>query len=73
MRQKTRTVLRLRQLRRLREMTQAELAKRSGLTKAAVCDIERGRRGPSLKTAKALAAVFREPVETLFEHVEIAS
>ena len=60
-------------LRRQREMTQAELAKRSGLTKAAVSDIERGRRSPSLRSATALAAVFREPVERVFDHVEIAS
>ncbi len=73
MRQKTRTVLRLRQLRRSREMTQEELARRAGLSKGAVCDIELGRRKPSLESAKMLAAVFGESIERTFEYVEIAS
>lgn len=71
-RQKTRKVLRLRQLRRHREMTQADLAARSGLSKAAICDIERGYRKPSLETAKAIAQAFPgERLETLFDYVEI--
>jgi len=71
--QKTRKVMRLRMLRRQREMTQADVAAKAGLTKAAICDIERGYRNPSLKTASAIAAVFNEPVESLFDYVEIAS
>jgi DNA-binding XRE family transcriptional regulator len=71
-RQKTRKVLRLRQLRRGREMTQAALAARAGLSKAAICDIERGYRKPSLDTAKAIAQVFPdERLESLFDYVEV--
>jgi putative transcriptional regulator len=65
--------MRLRMLRRQREMTQGELAARAGLSKAAICDIERGYRNPSLVSAKAIAGVFREPIETLFDYVDVPS
>lgn len=68
-----RKVLRLRQLRREREMTQATLAKRVGLTKTAICMIEDGSRKPSLDKARLLAAELGESIEDLFTYVEIAS
>lgn len=71
MRQKTRTVMRLRMLRRQREMTQGQLATRVGVRIATICEIERGRQTPSLDTAKELSAVFGIPVEQLFEYVEV--
>lgn len=53
-------------------MTQAALAARAGLSKAAICDIERGYRKPSLETAKAIARAFPgEQLETLFDYVEV--
>ena len=71
MRQKTRKVLRLRKLRRDREMTQDELGRRVGLEKSTIAMIESGARQPSLDKAIALAAVFGEPVEHVFEFVEV--
>lgn len=70
-RQKTRKVLRLRALRREREMSQTDLGRRVGLRTASICDIEKGRQQPSLKTARDLAAVFGVPVEQLFDYVEV--
>lgn len=72
MRRKKR-ILRLRQLRRKREMTQAELGRRVGLNKATICTIERGTRKPSLDTAKALAAEFGVSIEDAFSYVEVES
>jgi putative transcriptional regulator len=71
MRKKHTTVLRLRQLRRARELTQVEIAKRVGIHVNAYNAIEKGRSTPSLDTARALANVFGEPVEHVFEYVEV--
>lgn len=73
MRRKTRTVLRLRQLRRSREMTQADLAERVGLPRSTICLIEKGLRQPALDDARAIAAVFGESIEQVFNYVEVAS
>jgi putative transcriptional regulator len=66
-------VLRLRQLRRAREMTQTALGRRVGLNKATISMIESGARKPSLDKARALAAEFGVSVEDAFSHVEVAS
>lgn len=66
-----RRVLRLRQLRRGREMTQAELAQRVGLATPTISSIEKGAIKPSLDKAIAIAAVFGRPVEEVFEYVEV--
>lgn len=68
-----RKVLRLRQLRRAREMSQADLGRRVGLGKATICQIERGNRQPSLPKARALAAEFGLPIEEILSYVEVAS
>jgi putative transcriptional regulator len=68
-----RKVLRLRQLRRAREMTQATLGKRVGLTKTAITMIEAGERKPSIDKALLLAKEFDSTVEEIFKLVEIAS
>jgi DNA-binding XRE family transcriptional regulator len=73
MRQKKRKVLRLRQLRRAREMSQATLGERVGLDKAMICQIEKGQRKPSLDKALAIAAELGESVEETFRYVEVAS
>jgi putative transcriptional regulator len=70
---KTRKVLRLRQLRRAREMSQAALGRRVGLDSTSISMIEKGTRKPSLDKAQRLAAEFDVPIEELFKFVEIAS
>lgn len=70
---KTKRVLRLRQLRRARELSQAALGKRVGLTKATICQIETGKRRPSLAKAEKLAAEFGLPIEEILSYVEVAS
>lgn len=66
-------VLRLRQLRRAREMTQETLGQRVGLDTTTISQIESGERKPSLDKALALAAEFGVSVEDAFSYVEIAS
>jgi putative transcriptional regulator len=76
MRQKStgrRKVLRLRQLRRAREMSQEALGRRVGLKTTMIAHIEGGKRKPSLEKALALAAVFSVSVEDAFSYVEVAS
>ena len=54
--------------RRAREWSQADLARRAGISRAAVSAIEGERLSPSVATALALAAVFECSVEELFRH-----
>jgi putative transcriptional regulator len=68
---KKRKILRLRQLRRAREMTQAELGRRVGLNRASICSIEKGTRQPSLEKARAIAAEFDLSIEDIFADVEV--
>lgn len=56
----------LRYVRRLRDLTQEELAERAQLSTATVSDLERGRYRPGLDTALALARVLDWPAEDLF-------
>jgi DNA-binding XRE family transcriptional regulator len=49
-----------------RQWSQAELAQRAGISRAAVSAIEVERLSPSVATALALAAVFECSVEELF-------
>jgi DNA-binding XRE family transcriptional regulator len=64
-------ILRLRQLRRAREMSQEALGLRVGLKKATICQIENGDRQPSFDAARALAKEFGESIESVFEYVEV--
>jgi putative transcriptional regulator len=48
------------------EMTQAELADRSGLTRQTIIAIEQGKYAPSLEAAFRIALVFNAPLESLF-------
>jgi putative transcriptional regulator len=58
-------------IRRLRfehgEMTQDDLAKRSGVTRHTIMALEAGKYFPSLLLAFRIARVFRENVEQVFE------
>jgi len=59
-------------IRRLRfdheEMTQQELADRIGVTRQTVNAIELGKYSPSLEVAFRIAAVFRVPLEQVFQY-----
>jgi putative transcriptional regulator len=50
------------------EMTQAELAKRVGVTRQTVIAIEQGRYSPSLEVAFQMAEVFNVPIEKVFQY-----
>ena len=64
-------------IRRLRfdadEMTQADLAKRIGVTRQTVLAIEQGRYSPSLEVAFKIAAVFKVPLDAVFQYPEAAA
>jgi putative transcriptional regulator len=50
------------------EMTQAELARRIGVTRQTVIAIEQGRYSPSLELAFQIAAVFGVPLGDVFQY-----
>ncbi|MFI8341995.1 helix-turn-helix transcriptional regulator [Streptomyces sp. NPDC085639] len=50
------------------EMTQAELARRIGVTRQTVIAIEQGRYSPSLEKAFEIAHVFRVPLDSVFQY-----
>ena len=65
-------MLLLRKLRRERELTQAQLGKKMGLSHSTIAAIEAGRIKPSFATAIDLAQFFKTPVESLFAYIEVA-
>ncbi|MFD3454307.1 helix-turn-helix transcriptional regulator [Streptomyces sp. NPDC058691] len=54
------------------EMTQAELARRIGVTRQTVIAIEQGRYSPSLEMAFQIAHVFGVPLDDVFQYPESA-
>jgi putative transcriptional regulator len=50
------------------EMTQAELARRLGVTRQTVIAIEQGRYSPSLEMAFQIAGVFGVPLDDVFQY-----
>ncbi len=58
---------RLRVLRAERDWSQAELAERAGVSRQTVNAIELGKYDPSLPLAFALARVFEQTIEQIFE------
>jgi putative transcriptional regulator len=60
-------------IRRLRfdadEMTQAELAERTGVTRQTIIAVEAARYSPSLELAFRIADAFGKPLEEVFHHV----
>lgn len=52
------------------EMTQAELARRIGVTRQTVIAIEQGRYSPSLEMAFQIARVFAAPLQDVFQYPE---
>jgi putative transcriptional regulator len=51
-----------------REMTQADLAERIGVTRQTVIAIEQGRYSPSLEVAFQIARVFKVPLDDVFHY-----
>ena len=50
------------------EMTQAELARRLGVTRQTIIAIEQGRYSPSLEMAFQIAGVFGVPLDDVFQY-----
>lgn len=50
------------------EMTQAELARRIGVTRQTVIAIEQSRYSPSLEKAFEIARVFQVPLDSVFQY-----
>jgi len=50
------------------EMTQAELARRVGVTRQTIIAIEQGRYSPSLEVAFKIAAAFKVPLDEVFQY-----
>jgi DNA-binding XRE family transcriptional regulator len=66
-------VLRLRQARRGKELTQKDLGRKVGLDASTISQIEKGVRDPSLRKGIDLAAAVGLSVEEAFSYVEVAS
>tara|TARA_R110000868_G_scaffold5138_1_gene31744 strand:- start:22432 stop:22650 length:219 start_codon:yes stop_codon:yes gene_type:complete len=65
----TRILNEIRQLRfHADEMTQAELARRVGVTRQTILAIEQGKYSPSLEVAFKIAAVFKVPLDQVFQY-----
>lgn len=58
---------RLRVLRAEADWTQADLAERLGVSRQAVNALETGKHSPSLDLAFRISALFKQPVEAIFE------
>ncbi|MFI0606478.1 MAG: helix-turn-helix transcriptional regulator [Anaerolineae bacterium] len=61
---------RLRVLRAERDWTQADLAERLAVSRQTVNALETGKYDPSLPLAFRLAALFAQPIETIFQPEE---
>ena len=71
MKRGTRLILRLRQIRKGIDMTQAELGRRVGLKRVSINAIELGRSKPSIDVALALARELNTSVEEVMSYVEV--
>ncbi len=68
----TRITNAIRQLRfAANEMTQAELARRVGVTRQTILAIEQGKYSPSLEVAFRIAATFKVPLEQVFQYPDV--
>jgi putative transcriptional regulator len=61
---------RLKVLRAERDWSQAELATRLGVSRQSVNAIETGKYDPSLPLAFALARLFAQPIEAIFQDTD---
>ncbi|GAB3603597.1 helix-turn-helix transcriptional regulator [Microbacterium aureliae] len=69
----TRVTNTLRTVREAHGMTQAELARRVGVTRQTLIAIEQGRYSPTLELAFQLSRVFGVGLDDLFHYPETAS
>jgi DNA-binding XRE family transcriptional regulator len=60
---------RLRQLRRERELTQSNMAKKFGIDRSFISDVERGRKSISLPMLEVIALGLRISLSELFEDI----
>jgi putative transcriptional regulator len=51
------------------EMTQQQLAEKTGVTRQTIVAIEQGKYSPSLELAFRIARVFNSPLEEVFSYV----
>lgn len=51
------------------EMTQQELADKTGVTRQTIVAIEQGKYSPSLELAFRIAHVFKSPLEEVFSYI----
>jgi transcriptional regulator with XRE-family HTH domain len=63
----------IRQLRHNRGITQDELAKKAGLHRTYVSDMERGSRNPSLNSLQRVAEALGITLSEIFKHTELAN
>lgn len=61
---------RVRYLRKCRKWSQEELAFESGISKNYLCDLENGRRNPTLELLNRLALAFDLPLQELFRGID---
>jgi len=62
--------LNLRRLRKAKDFTQARLAEKSGLSRAAYRNIELGKSEPRVSNLQAIASALEVPIEQLVEPVQ---
>jgi len=55
------------------EMTQQELADRTGVTRQTIVAIEQGKYSPSLELAFRIARVFNKPLEEVFSYLVVGN
>jgi len=68
----TRVSNRIRELRTERELTQADIAAKLGVTRQTIIAIEQGRYSPSLEMAFQIARVLEAPLDDVFQYREAA-
>ena len=59
---------RVREMRTSRQWSQADLAEKLDVSRQTVNAIETGKYDPSLPLAFRIAKLFRQPIESIFEH-----
>jgi putative transcriptional regulator len=64
----TRVSNRIRDLRTERDLTQADIATRLGVTRQTIIAIEQGRYSPSLEMAFQIAGVLKAPLDEVFSY-----
>ena len=53
------------------QMTQAELAKRVGVSRQTIIAVEKGKYSPSLEMAFRIARIFKVPIEEVFQYPDL--